>query len=67
MENRNIMDNKKSNNKSFEESSKKKLEEIIKQSKAENEALKKLLIGLEKLEEKTNMSDSAKNKSKNKK
>lgn len=36
----------------FEEESRKKLDEIIKQSKAENAALKKLLIGLEKLEEK---------------
>ena len=56
------MDNEKSNDKSFEESSKKKLEEIIKQSKAENEALKKLLIGLEKLEKNIKRPKQVKNK-----
>lgn len=43
----------KSNDKSFEESSEKKLDKIIKKRKAENEALRKILIGLEKLSEKT--------------
>ena len=36
--------------KDYGESSNKKLDEIIKQSKLENEALKKILSGLEKLE-----------------
>ncbi len=40
----------KTDEQNFQESSNKKLDEIIKQSKAENEALKKLLTGLEKLE-----------------
>jgi len=40
----------KTEEKNFQESSNKKLDEIIKQSKLENEALKKLLAGLEKLE-----------------
>ena len=35
---------------SLQKASNKKLDEIIKQSKLENEALKKLLTGLEKLE-----------------
>ena len=43
----------KSNDKSFEESSEKKLDSIIKKRKAENEALRKILVGLEKLSEKT--------------
>jgi len=44
------MENEKTDDESFEESSKKKLEEIIKQRKAENTALKKLIYGLKKLE-----------------
>ena len=54
------------NDKSFEESANKKLEEIIKQSKAENAALKKLLIGLEKLEEKIEKPIKGKKQSKKK-
>ena len=51
--------------KNFKESSNKKLDEIIKQSKLENEALKKLLEGLEKLEKENEARNNLRNTNKN--
>jgi len=52
----------KSENISIEESSMKRLDGIIKKNKAETEALKKLLIGLEKLEKNIKRPKQVKNK-----
>ena len=55
----------KTDEKNFKESSNKKLDEIIKQSKLENEALKKLLEGLEKLEKENEARNNPRNTNKN--
>ena len=60
------METEKTDDKHFKEFSNKKLDKIIEQSKAENEALKKLLTGLEKLE-KTDEAETGNEKRKKKK
>ena len=56
------MKNKKTNEGDKTNELNKKLENIIEQSKAENEALKKLLNGLEKLEKRNDKKTGNKNK-----
>lgn len=52
------------NSKEIQEKSNKKLDEIISHSKAENEALNKILEGLKKLEKENNQKTSKKGKNK---